>query len=103
MDKQLSTSKKKVQEIMSKERKCPECKGLIKPGRTQLTYELSGVKIIVKNVTANVCCECGQSFIPGRVAEDVNRLVNRIIEDINSFVKTQPHFGKGPKEVAIAI
>lgn len=88
---------------MSKQRICPECKGLIKPGQTELVYELSGVKITVKNVIANVCGKCGQSFISGRVAEDVNRLVNRVTEDVNSFVKNQPQFGKGLKEVAIAV
>ena len=30
------------------------------------------------------------AHILGRVAEEVNRLVNRITEDINSFVRTQP-------------
>ena len=40
---------------MAKERMCPECKGVVKPGRTELVYELAGVKIMVKNVTANVC------------------------------------------------
>ena len=88
---------------MAKERMCPECKGVVKPGQTELVYELAGVKIMVKNVTANVCSKCGQSFISGRVAEDVNRLVNRVTEDINSFVKTQPQLGGGRKEVAIAV
>ncbi len=88
---------------MSKQKICPECKGLIKPGRTELIYELSGVKITVKNVIANICCKCGQSFISGRVAEDVNRLVNRVIEEINSFIKTQPKISRGRKEVAIAV
>ena len=89
--------------MMSKERICPECDGVVKPGRTELVYELANIKITVKNVTANVCGKCGQSFISGRVAEDVNRLVNRVIEDINSFVKTQPQVGGGRKEVAIAV
>ncbi|MBC8232794.1 YgiT-type zinc finger protein [bacterium] len=89
--------------MRSKERKCPECKDIVKPGRTELVYELAGVKITVKNVTANVCSKCGLSFISGRVAEDVNRLVNRVIEDVNSFVKTQPQVGEGRKEVAIAV
>ena len=88
---------------MAKERMCPECKGVVKPGRTELVYELAGVKIMVKNVTANVCSKCGQSFISGRVAENVNRLVNRVTEDINSFVRTQPQLGGGRKEVAIAV
>ncbi|MBI5180185.1 MAG: YgiT-type zinc finger protein [Nitrospirae bacterium] len=89
--------------MSSKERRCPECKGTVKAGKTDLVYELAGVKITVKNVAANVCSKCGQSFISGRAAEEVNRLVNRIIEDINSFVKTQPHVGKRHKEVAIAV
>jgi len=88
---------------MSKERKCPECKGVVRPGRTELVYELSGLKITVKNVSASVCSKCGQSFISGRVAEEVNRLVNRITEDINSFIKTQPQVSGGRKEVAIAV
>ena len=89
---------------MPKERKCPECKGVVEPGHTELAYELAGVKITVKNVCASVCSKCGQSFISGRVAEEVNRLVNRITEDINSFVRTQPQIiSEGRKEVAIAV
>lgn len=88
---------------MAKEKICPECKGVVRPGGTELVYELSGVIITIKNVSANICSKCSQSFISGRVAEDVNRLVNRIVEDINSFVKTQPQLGKGRKEVAIAV
>ncbi len=88
---------------MAKERICPECKGVIRPGRTELAYEVSGVIITIKNISANICSKCSQSFISGRVAEDVNRLVNRIVEDINSFVKTQPQPGGERKEVAIAV
>jgi len=86
-----------------KERLCPECRGIVKLGKTELVYELSDIKITVKNVTANVCSKCGQSFVSGRVAEDVNRLVNRITEDLNSFIKTQPQSYKGHKEIAIAV
>ena len=88
---------------MPKERKCPECKCVVEPGRTEMAYELAGVKITVKNVRASVCSKCGRSFISGRVAEEVNRLVNRITEDINSFVRTQPQVSEGSKEVAIAV
>ena len=103
MDKQLSTPEEGREKVIPKERKCPECKGVVRPGRTELAYELAGVKITVKNVRASVCSKCGQSFISGRVAEEVNRLVNRITEDINSFVRTQPQVSEGSKEVAIAV
>ncbi len=86
-----------------KKRACPECKGIVKPGHTEMVYKLKDLKITVKNVTANICSKCGQSFITGHVAEEVNRLVNRVREDINSFIKTQPKVSKGHKEVAIAV
>ncbi len=91
--------------MMNKEKKrlCPECKGLIKPGRTEMVFEVKDLKVTVKNVTANICSKCGQSFISGRVAEEVNRLVNRVSEDVNSFIKTQPKVRKGHKEIAIAV
>ncbi len=88
---------------MAKIRKCPECKGIIKPGQTKLNYELEEISVSVKNVPANVCMKCGHSFLEGRIAEDVNRLVNRIIDDINSFSKTHPQISDRHREVAIAV
>ncbi len=88
---------------MAKIRKCPECKGIIKPGQTELNYELEDINVSVRNVPANVCGKCGHSFIEGRIAEDVNRLINRVIEDINSFSKTHPQIGARHREVAIAV
>ncbi|MDP3296285.1 MAG: YgiT-type zinc finger protein [Thermodesulfovibrionia bacterium] len=90
---------------MHKEKKriCPECKGIVKPGHTEMVYKLKDIKITVRNVAANICSKCDQSFITGHVAEEVNRLVNRVSEDINSFIKTQPEVSKGHKEVAIAV
>ncbi len=88
---------------MPKTRRCPECKGIVKPGQTELNYKLEKISITVKNVPANVCTKCGQSFVDGHIAEDVNRLVNRVIEDVNSFSKTHPQIGERHREVAIAV
>ena len=88
---------------MPKTRKCPECKGIVKPGETELIYKLEKMSITVKNVPASVCTKCGQSFIGGQIAEDVNRLVNRVTEDINSFSKTHPQISERHREVAIAV
>jgi YgiT-type zinc finger domain-containing protein len=88
---------------MSKTRKCPECRGIIKPGQTELNYELEKISVTVKNVPASVCMKCGQSFIDGHIAEDVNRLVNRVTEDVNSFSKTNPQMSDRHREVAIGV
>ena len=85
-------------------RKCPECGGEVRPGQTKLIYDLQ-YRVQVTNVSANVCTQCGEVFIPGRVAIEVDRLVNRVIEDVESFAKTQPqHNGaSASKEIAIAV
>ena len=90
---------------MYKENKklCPECKGIIKPGRTEMVFEIKDLKVTVKNVSANICSKCGESFISVRVAEEVNRLVNRVSEDVNSYIKTQTKVRRGHKEIAIAV
>lgn len=88
---------------MPKDRKCPECRGIIKPGQTELNYELEKMSVTVKNVPASVCIKCGHSFLDGHIAEDVNRLVNRVSEDLNSFSKTHPQMGERHREIAIAV
>lgn len=88
---------------MQRERKCPECRGIIKSGQTELTYELEKIHISIKNVPASVCSKCGRSYINGHTAEDVNRLVNRIVEDVNSFSKSHPPISERYREVAIAV
>ncbi len=91
--------------MMDKEKKklCPECRGTIKPGHTEMVYELKDITITIKNVSADICSKCGQAFISGHIAEEVNRLVNRVSEDVNSFIKTQPKVRKRHKEIAIAV
>jgi YgiT-type zinc finger domain-containing protein len=84
-------------------RRCPECNGIVKPGKTELTYELEKISITVKNVPATICTKCNRSFIDGYIAEDVNRLVNRVTEDVNSFSKTHPQIEERHREVAIAV
>ena len=87
-----------------KTRKCPECGGVVRPGSTELVYDLQ-YRVRVSNVPANICSQCGEAFIMGRVAAEANRLVNRVIEDVESFARSQPQIEKSVsrKEIAIAV
>ena len=87
---------------VKKTRKCPECGGAVRPGSTELTYDLR-YRVRISNVTANVCSRCGEAFVSGRVASEVNRLVNRVIEDVESFAKSQPQTEEGTREKEIAV
>jgi hypothetical protein len=61
--------------------------------------------VLINNAPANICSQCGEVFIAGRVASELNRLVNRVIEDVESFAKSQPAISESPinKEIAIAV
>lgn len=87
-----------------KPRKCPECGGDVLPGNTEMVYDLQ-YRVRITNVPANICSQCGEVFVPGRVASEVNRLVNRVIEDVESFARSQPQIktATGHKEIAIAV
>jgi YgiT-type zinc finger domain-containing protein len=103
MDQELP--EKEVEKTMKKQnrKKCPECSGTILPGETNMVFEMADTVFTIKNVSADVCTACGQSFVSGHVASEVNRLVNRMSEDVQSFVKTVPGIAGRRHEVAIAV
>jgi YgiT-type zinc finger domain-containing protein len=83
---------------------CPECGGAVRPGHSEMVYDLQ-YRVRIDNVPAHICSQCGEVFIDGSVAFEVNRLVNRVIEDVESFAKTvAPRNGvKMRKEIAVAV
>ncbi|MBU1486695.1 type II toxin-antitoxin system MqsA family antitoxin [bacterium] len=69
---------------------CPECKGEVTGAKVKMDYKLEGMKVTIKNVPAKICSKCGQEFIDGPIAENLDRLVDRVTEDVNSFSKKIP-------------
>ena len=68
-------SNKEGEKIM-KSFKCPECKGNVIDGRTKMDYSLDWMKMTIENVPAKICSKCGQEFIDGPIAENLDRLVD---------------------------
>lgn len=54
---------------------CPLCKGAKKPGRTLSAAELGFGVLVVRNVPASVCSQCGADWIEDAVAGQLERLV----------------------------
>ena len=54
---------------------CPVCKGEVKRSTTNFPVELNGGFLIVKNVPADVCRQCGEVFIPDDVAASLEKTV----------------------------
>jgi YgiT-type zinc finger domain-containing protein len=63
--------------------KCPLCKGEMVSGRkTNLPYELSDEHvIIVRNVPAIICSQCGDAFIEAEILSRVEKILDKATED----------------------
>ena len=48
--------------------KCPMCSGKVKPGTTTFTVDLTTGVVVVRNVPAFVCTQCGEAWIEDSTA-----------------------------------
>ncbi|MBI5207979.1 MAG: YgiT-type zinc finger protein [Candidatus Firestonebacteria bacterium] len=59
--------------------RCPSCRGSMEEGISSLPYELNGDKfIVVRNVPALVCKQCGEVFIQSHILKKVEVLLNTV-------------------------
>ena len=65
---------------------CPLCKGDMVKGKTNLTYEIRGKNIlVVSDVPARLCKQCGESFIDIEVVRKVEKIVSLAERDGVTF------------------
>jgi len=57
--------------------KCVFCKsGTATPGKTTASFTRGETIVIVKDIPADVCGQCGEPYIDGEVAKALERLVD---------------------------
>jgi YgiT-type zinc finger domain-containing protein len=56
--------------------RCPLCSGIKKLGTTTFTADLSFGVVVVRNVPATVCSQCGADWIADDVAARIEALVD---------------------------
>jgi len=54
---------------------CPICKGTRRPGTTTFTADLGFGVVVIRNVPASVCSQCGADWIDDPAAQRIERLV----------------------------
>ena len=58
--------------------KCVICKvGEMRPGRATVTLERNGTTLVIKNVPADICANCGEEYVDDATSE----LLLRIAEE----------------------
>ena len=55
---------------------CPVCGGGKTAGRTTYSVDLGFGVVVVRNVPATVCSQCGEEWIGADIARELERLVN---------------------------
>ena len=56
--------------------RCPLCGGSKKPGRTTFTVDLGFGVVVVRDVPASVCSQCGADWIQDSIASKLEEIVN---------------------------
>ena len=60
--------------------KCVMCKGgKLAPGETTLTVQRGETLVIIKDVPADVCQDCGEAYLDGNVALKIEKQVEEAV------------------------
>ncbi len=71
--------------------KCVICKnGQTKPGRATVTLERQETTLVVKNVPAEVCTNCGEEYVDEKAASRLLRIAEEVAQkgvqvDVRSY------------------
>ena len=55
---------------------CPLCGGRKEPGKTTYSVDLGSGVVMVRNVKAQVCAQCGEEWIDNQTAQKLEQIVN---------------------------
>lgn len=59
---------------------CFVCKGELKEKKVNYFVDLDNTIIIIKEVPAKVCCQCGEKYFDDKTSENIEKIVNQLKE-----------------------
>ena len=69
----------------NKTKKCPLCGGGMHDGTTAAPFFINDRVIVIKDVPAEVCGDCGEAYMKSSVVDRVETLLDRL-EDLHTEV-----------------
>ncbi|OPX73432.1 MAG: hypothetical protein A4E38_00085 [Methanoregulaceae archaeon PtaB.Bin108] len=59
--------------------KCVVCKsGETRPGTTTVTFERQGLTLVMKEVPAEICTNCGEDYVDEAVSRDIMAMAEKM-------------------------
>jgi YgiT-type zinc finger domain-containing protein len=55
--------------------KCGECGGTLEPGESTFTADFGSGVVVIRNVPATVCSQCGAEWIDDQEAKKIEKIV----------------------------
>jgi YgiT-type zinc finger domain-containing protein len=55
--------------------RCPVCNGYKEPGFTTFTADLGENLVVIHNVPATICNQCGEEWVDNKIAQQVETVV----------------------------
>lgn len=59
-------------------RRCSLCAGTTRTGTTTLEFEFEGVTVIIDDVPATICDDCGETYVSGPLAAFISDMAAEI-------------------------
>ncbi len=56
---------------------CPLCGGKVEPSTTTFSVDLKSGVVVVRNVPAHICTQCGEDWIDNTVTQELEEIVKR--------------------------
>lgn len=75
--------------------RCYFCGGRLSADITMLPFVVDSQVVIIKNVPAEICSQCGESILDSEVAEEVDRLLKQAQRsgfEVSILAYSQPEF-----------
>ncbi|WP_292370623.1 type II toxin-antitoxin system MqsA family antitoxin [Methanoregula sp. UBA64] len=61
--------------------KCAICRhGTTREGTTTVTFERDGMTLVVKEVPARICTNCGEDYVDEKVAHEIMEMAGRMVK-----------------------
>lgn len=61
--------------------KCPICSGQVQPGTTTFSIDLQSGVVVVRNVPAHICQQCGEEWLDDEQSVKLEKIVARAREE----------------------
>ena len=71
--------------ISKTESLCQICGGTRKPGKTTYSVDLGDSVVVIRNVRAEVCVQCGEEWIDNDTAQELERITNEARKNHRQF------------------